>query len=138
MSLLLRNIAATFVGTTWVGVLNLLIAPFVIARLGADAYGLVGIMFMLQGVAMPVGSGLGTVVNREIARMHAGGERQRERQLLHTIELIYWAIATGAALLLILAAPLLARSWVRANLLEATVVHALAYIAIAVSVQLPI
>lgn len=139
MSLLLRNVVATFVGTAWVGVMNVVLAPFVIRALGVEGYGLLGVFMTLQGLIMPVGAAVSSVLMRETARLRRLDDRRGERELAATFELIHLGAALALVLILVLAAPVIVSSWIEPRALPvAAVVRALRYIGIAVALQLPI
>src|SRR6185295_8221447 len=90
MTLKRRNLAANFAGTIWIAALALLFTPVYVHRLGVEAYGLVGFYTSMQAIFMLLDLGLGTTLNRELARLHGGGTRAEERTLVQTLETLYW------------------------------------------------
>jgi O-antigen/teichoic acid export membrane protein len=139
MSLLLRNVVATFVGTAWVGVMSVIIAPFVIHALGVEGYGLFGVLITMQALTIPVGSALSSVLMRETARLRRLGEARVERELVGTFEVLYLGAALGIMAALVAVAPLLAGWWFHAHDLPLpAVIRALRYMGVAVALQLPI
>lgn len=139
MSLILRNVTATFFGTALVGVMSIVLAPFVLKSLGVEAYGALGILITLQGLVMPLGTAFNSVAMREIAGLRRRNDSAGERAVVATFDMSYAAAALAVAVILAAAAPLIARFWMDAVTLSSahltTVLH---FIALAVALQLPI
>ena len=80
-----------------------------------EAYGLIGIFFVLQTTFSLLDLGLGTTLNRELARRSASeGDGGAMRSLVRSLELLSWALAAVLAAALILVAPVIAGDWVQA------------------------
>lgn len=108
--------------------------------LGIEAYGLIGIYLMLYSVLSMFDLGLGTTLNRELARYSAqpgsGGEM---RDLLRTLEAIYWSVGLVLGLAIALAGPALAPLWIKsAALPEGTPGRALVLMGAALACQWPL
>jgi O-antigen/teichoic acid export membrane protein len=133
-----RNLVANFVGTFWSAVLSIALIPFYIRYLGVEAYGIVAFSITLQSLLSPLDLGLGTTLNREMARLSAGGDTRRARRLAVTLQAIYWSIAVAIAASVYLAAPFLARGWFHATALTAaSLEHVLRLMALIIGVQFP-
>ena len=91
MSTVKRNIAANFIGRAWSMILAVVFIPLYLKFLGIEAYGLVGFFAALQSIFGIMDFGIGMTLNREMARLSAvEGKEQERRDLLRTLELIYW------------------------------------------------
>ena len=99
--------------------LSILLIPVYIRFLGVEAYGLVGFFLVLQTVVSVLDLGLSTTTNREIALRVVDEERRGEtRDLLRTIEAIYWPIGIVIGWILIAFAPLIASRWLHPQALS--------------------
>ncbi|HDH07966.1 MAG TPA: polysaccharide biosynthesis protein, partial [Gammaproteobacteria bacterium] len=110
-----RNIIANFVGRGWSGVITLIFMPVYISLMGIEAYGLVGIYLSLFAVLFLLDLGLSTTLNRELAKLSARNENvQQMRNLVRTLELIYWVTAVLIGVCIVLLAPLITHYWIKA------------------------
>ena len=115
-----RNIAANFVGTFWTALMGPALVFVYIRLMGVEAYGLVGILTTLQAAAALFDLGLSTTTNRELARLSVQEDCGDDaRDVVRTTELLYWAIASFLAVVVVAFAPLLAHHWVHAERLSA-------------------
>lgn len=139
MTLKRRNLAANFAGTIWIAALALLFTPVYVHRLGVEAYGLVGFYTSLQAIFMLLDMGLGTTLNRELARLQGGPLRSDERTLVQTLETLYWTAGLVIIGLLCAAAPLIAGRWIHRQTLPLdTVRSALLLMGIAIGLNFPL
>jgi O-antigen/teichoic acid export membrane protein len=139
MSALSLNLAASFFSRGWSAVLSLAFVPVYIRFLGVEAYGLIGAFTALQTIVSLLDLGLGSALTREFARSNGQPNAARAmRDLLRTLECIYWAIALLIAVGLWLLAGYIANHWLRPeDLSAAEVEHALAYAGLAFALQWP-
>jgi O-antigen/teichoic acid export membrane protein len=87
--------------------------------LGAEAYGLVGLFVTLQSVFVVLDLGIGATVSRELARLDAGGgEARTQRDLVYTLQAVYWLMALLVGVTVFALAPAVARHWVRPQTLS--------------------
>ena len=107
-----RNIIANVIGGTWVVLLNILVIPFQIRILGAEAYGLIGFMVSLQILLTVLDLGLSKTLNREIAS-DTTEERKFSRALVQTATAIYLGITILISVGLIFSADWLVSRWLR-------------------------
>lgn len=120
-----RNTLASLTGTMWSVVLGVVCVPLFIRFLGAEAFGLVGVFLTLQSIFAVLDLGVGPALNREIARLSATGDDAREqRDLVFTLQTIYWGAASAIAVLVIVLAPLIATHWLKPHALTAVTVTA--------------
>ena len=119
-----RDLAANLGARFWSMLLNLLAVPIYLRHLGAEAYGLIGLMLVLENLSALMDSGLGLTLNREMARrgIRTTGDdptwRDTRRDFLATLQLAHWALALVCASLVFFGAPLIAQHWVQAKVLD--------------------
>jgi O-antigen/teichoic acid export membrane protein len=139
MSIIRRNIIANVAGRGWSTLLSLAIVPVYIHFLGIEAYGLIGFFLSLMAILSLLDLGLGAALNRKFAQYSAlSGKAQEMRDLLRTLESIYWlfGIAIGATMAAL--APAIAAYWIKPqHLSRETVTQALAMMGIALASQWP-
>jgi O-antigen/teichoic acid export membrane protein len=139
---------ANLVGRGWVALAGLVFVPLYIKLLGVEAYGLVGFAATLQVGLSLLDVGLATTLNRELARLNAGGGRRtgggeaetaaRQRDLVRTLEIIYWVAALAIVALVELAAPAIAGRWLHPERLStASVESAVRLIGLVIALQFP-
>lgn len=93
--------------------IGLLFVPVYIRFLGIEAYGLLGLYAALQGLASVLDLGLTTTVNRELARLSTReSSASASRNLVRTLEVLYWGVALALGVAVALLVPLIARRWV--------------------------
>jgi O-antigen/teichoic acid export membrane protein len=119
-----RDLVANAGARFWSMALNLIAVPIYLRHLGAEAYGLVGVMILLENIAELMDSGLGMTLNRELARRAPtdAGEEDTRRSLLATLQAIHVTLAVLSGLLVLACAPLIARRWVQARALDPTTI----------------
>ena len=139
MSQLKRNVIANFVGNFWIGLVSLAFVPLYIHLLGVEAYGLMGLFISLQALLSILDLGISTTLNREIARLSALADAARDmRNLVRTLELIYWGVGAGLGVALVALAPFLAHHWLRGEYLSPDALQrAVVLMGIAVGFQWP-
>jgi len=139
VSLVKRNVAANFAGKGWSALMSLAFIPVYTRLMGMEAYGLVGFSALLNATFGLLDMGLSPSTNREMARLSAHPERAQEaRNVMRTLELIYWPIGLVIAGVVLAAAPLLARHWLNAERLPpATVQQAVVMMGLAIALQWP-
>ncbi len=112
--------------------------PVYINFLGIDSYGLIGIYASLQALFGLLDIGLSTTLNRELARLSGQTDKVGEmRDLVRTLESIYWIIGIVIAIVVILLAPLIANHWVQpGDLSTAIIEQAVMVMGLTISFQL--
>jgi O-antigen/teichoic acid export membrane protein len=104
------NLIANYSGALLSSVLSLVFAPIYVKLLGPEAFGLVGFFTSAVSIATFLDLGLGSALNRELARrMAAGADADETRDLVKSVERIYVSIGAGVGLVFIAGAPLAAR-----------------------------
>jgi O-antigen/teichoic acid export membrane protein len=137
VSQLKKNIIANLVGSGWVVLMGIVCIPVYIKFLGIDSYGLIGIYTSLQALFGLLDIGLSTTLNREMARLSGQTNMAREmRDLVRTLESIYWILGLVIAGAIILLAPLIANYWIQPGKLSPrTIQHAIMIMGLAIAFQ---
>ena len=134
-----RNTLANLTGTIWSMGLGIVCIPLVIRFLGAEAFGLVGLFLTLQSICAILDLGIGATLNREIARFSANGTDAREqRDLVFTLQALYWLAAVAIGITIAALAPLVAGYWLKPHSLSvATVTACVRMMGAAIALQFP-
>ena len=78
----------------WQALMAVLFIPFYIKFMGVEAYGLIGIFATLLAIFSLLDMGLASTLTREMARLSViAGKEQEMRNLVRTLEVIYWGFA---------------------------------------------
>jgi O-antigen/teichoic acid export membrane protein len=119
-----HNLIANYVGKLWAGLLNLVLIPVYIRYIGIEAFGLIGFMMTLQGTLMIFDMGLSATLNRELARYTVMDNKNQEmRNLVRTLEVIYWVLAGLVGLLVVLLSPMITAHWLNVKTLPVSIVQ---------------
>jgi O-antigen/teichoic acid export membrane protein len=139
VSQLNRNILANFLGKGWNAIMLVALVPRYIQVLGIEAYGLIGFFATLQAVFSLLDLGLSTTLNRETARLSARTDSEQEiRDLVRTLEIIYWFVAVVIIFLVALLVPLVAGYWVNAQHLSTdTIRQSVFLIGVVIALEFP-
>jgi O-antigen/teichoic acid export membrane protein len=112
----LRNLMANLLGRGWAGFVGLVFIPVYVRILGVDAYGLVGVYASLTALLRVLDLGLSATLSRQLARLSAQpGSEQEARDLVRTMEWIYWGIGTAIGLAVVVAAHPIATYWIHSE-----------------------
>jgi O-antigen/teichoic acid export membrane protein len=133
------NIVANLVGRGWIAILSLALVPLYVHFMGIESYALVGIYTTLFSIFTLLDVGLSTSLNRELARLSIQENKATEaRNLVRTLEIIYWVFTGVIALVLLLLVPVIAKDWIRPETLTAdTIRQALYLISLVIAIQFP-
>lgn len=115
-----RNILANAAGAG-IGVLVFFtVVPIYLRLLGAEAYGLIGVLTTLTIAATALDLGLGATMNREVARMTAQPTPGAGfADVVATLQAACWAIGIAGGLLFVATAPAVATRWLTFSVLSA-------------------
>lgn len=114
MSILKKNIYFNVAGKLWSTVVGLVFIPIYLRLLGAEAFGLIAFFTTMLAAFQIFEFGLGTTINRELARFSSGGVRAQDvRDLARTFEVIYFLVALCIGASVVLAASFLSAEWLR-------------------------
>ena len=139
MSVIRRNLVANALSSAYMPLLALMCLPYYMQSMGMEAFGLVGFFTALYALLSPIVMGLSMTLNRRLAMLSVRPNGAREmRDLLRTLEIIYWLIAIGLGIVIMLTAPVIATHCVRAQELPVpTVSRAILLMGAALMLQLP-
>ena len=139
MASLSRNLVANFVGRSWGAILSLLLIPFYIKFMGVESYGLVGFYLTLTSVFGILDLGIGSTMNRELARRSVKDDLVGSQgDLVRTLEIIYWGIAIIVGFIVIIFAPFIANTWIKTQSLSSlTVLRTVQIMGLAIAFQFP-
>ena len=139
MTSLKRNVLANYIGRTWAALLGIVLIPVYIKFVGIEAYGLVGFSATLTNVMGLLNLGFGSTMNRELARRSVTLEKTgSHRDLVRTLEIIYWGVAILAGIIVIFGAPFITNSWINLEELDPqTVLKSVQLMAISVAMRFP-
>lgn len=135
----MKNVIWNLFGGVWAGVLIVLATPWYLSRLGLEGYGIVGLWLMMQVMMGLLDMGMGATLVKEFAdvRPDCNG-LDFKRDLLRTLESVYWVVALLLTLTLLLAARWIAGHWLKSTALpDANLGTAIQLMAIALGVQFP-
>jgi O-antigen/teichoic acid export membrane protein len=127
------NLLAGLSNSAWTAIVGLAATPFYLRYLGLDAYGLIGFFTSLLVLLQLLDFGLSPAMNREVARQGAGAGL---RNLLRSLENIYWAIALLLGGLMIATAGWIGRHWLQSShLTRPDIVHAVMLMGLVVAAR---
>jgi O-antigen/teichoic acid export membrane protein len=107
------NIVANYAGSIWAAIMGVVFVPLYIKFMGVESYGLVGFSGTLIAMFSILDMGLGATLSREMARRSVlVGQEQASRDLLRTVEVIYWTVAIFIGAAVIALSYPVARYWV--------------------------
>jgi O-antigen/teichoic acid export membrane protein len=108
------SVAATLASRVYLAIVALLMLPVYLRHMGAEAYGLVALFFVLQIWFQLLDAGLTPTMARETARYRAGAHSATDfRLLMRSLEGVFLVVSTVAASALFLGADDLAKGWLR-------------------------
>src|ERR1051326_3793678 len=133
------NITANLAGTGWQALMGLIFVPLYIKFLGMESYGLIGLFAAIQGILGLLDIGLGNTLTREMARLSVLPDKEQEtRNLVRTLETLYWAIAAFAGVVVAALSPVIAHYWIKAaQLPPKTIEHSLFIMGLITIFQMP-
>ena len=111
VSVVKRNIIANAIGGLWVLVLGLFLVPTQFKILGSEIVGLLGFFATVQLLLSIFDFGLAPTILREVAS-DSSPERKTSRELIQTVSLVYWIVATILALCLAFIASWFTNNWI--------------------------
>ncbi|WP_054086562.1 MULTISPECIES: lipopolysaccharide biosynthesis protein [Pseudomonas syringae group] len=134
----MRNTALNFMGQAYVMLIGILIMPFYLGHLGAEAYGLIGFFTLLQAWLQLLDAGLSPSLVRAVAHQQSVAVSERNLgRLLRSFELIFLPMAVFSGLLVYMASPWLANHWLNANTLQPdTVIHCVGLMGVIIALRL--
>jgi O-antigen/teichoic acid export membrane protein len=103
---------------------GVIFVPIYVRMIGVESYGLVAFYGTLAGALIIFDLGLSTAISRQVAILKSqGGRANNIQDLVLSVELIYWIIAVGIGLLIILLSYPIAIYWLKAKDLPSYVIR---------------
>ncbi|CUV66430.1 O-antigen flippase Wzx [Sulfurovum sp. enrichment culture clone C5] len=119
-----KNIMVSYASQTYVVLIGILILPFYIGTMGAEAYGLIGFFAILQTWFNLLDVGLIPTIGRETARMRAGAyDSITYIRLFRALNIIFILIAIIGSGILLITSGIIADKWLHAELLSISEIH---------------
>ncbi|UUQ66759.1 oligosaccharide flippase family protein [Pseudomonas fuscovaginae UPB0736] len=113
MSVLLKNISASFFGQGWVALMGICFVPVYLKFIGVDGYGLVGFFLILSAALTLLDGGFGAAATREASVYGASGDEDKARiiKVLRSTEVVFWVAAIFCGLMIFFLAPFIVSHW---------------------------
>ncbi|WP_172623123.1 lipopolysaccharide biosynthesis protein [Flavisolibacter ginsenosidimutans] len=107
-----------------VALAGIVFVPIYIRLIGVESYGLVAFYGTLSGALIVLDLGLSTAISRQVAILNAQPDKKHDlRNLVFSVEIIYWAIALVVGLVVFFLANPIAVYWVKAKDLPVPVIE---------------
>lgn len=133
-----RNVLANVAGNVWLGLMGLAFVPVYLHYIGAEGYGLVGFFLMVSTLLTILDGGFGMAAARELAKSMGGGDKSAIRNLVRTLEWLFWGVAVMIGAIFIASAGWIAEQWLNVeNLGPDTTVEALRLLGATLILQWP-
>ncbi|CAH2032347.1 lipopolysaccharide biosynthesis protein [Trichlorobacter ammonificans] len=140
MSSLRSNIVANYAGKIWAAIINIAFVPLYIKYIGIEAYGVIGAFAAIQPLMTILDMGLSPSINREMACFTAvTGKEQQIRDMVRTLEIVYWAVAIVLCIGVLLLSPIIVSKWFHsASLPVETINYAVVIMGLSIVLQWPV
>jgi len=113
-----KNIVANYASQFYVTLIGIVMVPFYIRYMGAEAYGLVGFYAMLQSWFMLLDMGLTPTLERETARFRGGAtDRSSYFSLFRILEEVFFVVSIAGGLAMFAASGYISQYWLNASML---------------------
>lgn len=139
MNSLKSSVIANYLGRAWTAIIGIVLVPVYIKFMGIEAYGLIGVFTTISSVLGLLDLGIGATINRELARRSIKTDGTgSQRDVVRTLELIYWALSLIAGLFIFFLAPLIAHKWINSqDIKPETLIAVVRLMGISIAIQLP-
>jgi len=134
----IRNTALSYAGQGYALLVGILIMPFYLGHLGAEAYGLIGFFSVMQAWLQLLDAGLSPSLVRAVA--HQQGVAASERttgHLLRSFEIIFLPLAVLCCVAIYAASPWIATEWLNAQVLDhQTIISCISMMGVIIALRL--
>lgn len=115
----IRNTTLSYAGQAYALLVGILIMPFYLGHLGAEAYGLIGFFSVMQAWLQLLDAGMSPSLVRAVAHQQSlpTGERNAGH-LLRSFEIIFVPLAVLCCVVIYAASPWIAVKWLNAQVLD--------------------
>lgn len=138
---MLRNTGLSYVGQAYVLLVGILILPFYLEHLGAEAYGLIGFFTVLQAWLQLLDAGLSPSLVRQIAHLRGRSQtatmRYQPGRLLRSFEILFLPVASLTVLGICLSSGWIAQQWLQAQELSTeTIIRCISLMGLMIGLKL--
>lgn len=138
MAKLKSNILFNFLGSGWQGVLTLAVTPVQVHILGVEAFGLIGLITVLQVLLGSLDFGIAATITKIISSDHSH-EKSNTADAVNTASTLYWLIAILVAFLLWFNSTKITQLWLTNTKIDSkTIAFSVEVIAIYLGLRWPI
>lgn len=121
--MLKKNITANYIGQFYVIIIGIIMVPFYLKYLGAEAYGLVGFFALMQSWMSLLDMGLSPTLSREVSKTKASKKLYDNFvKLLHSLELLFIIMAIIISVLIVYFSDLISANWLNVQTLDLDIV----------------
>ncbi len=106
-----KNIIFNLISQVYATIIALILLPFYIKYMGAEAYGIVGFFTVLQSIFAIIDFGLSPTISRETAKMRGSANYLEYRKLYRTLNILFILIAITGGLILYLNSEYIGTKW---------------------------
>jgi len=134
----IRNTALSYAGQAYALLVGILIMPFYLGHLGAEAYGLIGFFSVMQAWLQLLDAGLSPSLVRAVAHQQGSPTADRSTgRLLRSFEMIFLPLAALCCLAMYLGSEWIAIHWLNAKQLSAqTLIDCICLMGIIIALRL--
>ncbi|WP_122317568.1 lipopolysaccharide biosynthesis protein [Pseudomonas cichorii] len=132
------NTALNYAGQAYVMLVGILIMPFYLGHLGAEAYGLIGFFTVMQAWLQLLDAGLSPSLVRAVAH-HQGypAGNSHQGRILRSFEIMFLPLAILSALAVYAASPWIAVHWLNAQTLQPqTLINCIGLMGVVIALRL--
>lgn len=98
--IILKNISSTYLCRIWIGIISLISVPYLINKLGVDAYGVLSLSLIVIGYSSLFDFGLARGITKYIAEYNVINDIEKIRKLVKTSFSLYLIMGLVGALIL--------------------------------------
>ncbi len=133
------NIIANYIGRFYLIIIGIVMVPFYLQYLGAEAYGLVGFFALIQSWMLLLDMGLSPTISREVSKISTSNntkDKEAFKYLFHSIEFIFILITITIILSITLSSNWITNHWLKVEHLNIeTVSYSISLIGIMVGLR---
>jgi len=120
----ISKISITLFSRITIAIVGIIFVPIYVKIIGAESYGLVAFYATLASSLAILDLGLSTAISRQIAILQVQQGKEKEmKDLVLSVEIIYWCIGLLVGFLIIILAHPIALYWVKAKDLQVDVIE---------------
>lgn len=116
-----KNILANYFGQFYNIIIGIVMVPFYLKYLGAEAYGLVGFFALMQSWMALLDLGLSPTLSREVSKVRAANsisETLRFKTILHSLEFIFIILSIIIAVSIVFGSEWITHKWLKVDSLN--------------------